>query len=206
MKVRATRRLFIEAALEVIERDGSAGFSTRAVCSIVNVGAPALYHHFGSADGLLSAAIAEAFERFLQNKTAAKRPSDPTESLREGWDDYVRFAADHPRLYAAMIARLLQGVRIAAADQSFAVLALDIREIAAAGRLALPEDAAVQVAWAAVNAAAMLYATAALEVTEHLHQPDAAVIATIRDLAIDAICIPSEELPPASVAPGTDAN
>ena len=190
MKVVSTRSRLIEAALEVIERDGSAGFSTRAVCAIVNVGAPALYHHFGSADGLLSAAVAEAFERFLQNKSATKQSSDAEESLREGWDDYVRFAADHPRLYAAMLARVLQGVRIAAADQSFAVLAQDIQKIAAAGRLALPEDAAAQVVWASANAAAMLYATAALEVSEHLHEPDAAVIATIRDQAIDTICTP----------------
>lgn len=183
-----TRRLLVAAALEVLEREGSAGFSTRAVCAIVNVSAPTLYHHFGSADGLLSAAIAEAFDQFLQSKTAAIQSSDPEESLREGWDDYVRFAAERPRLYAAMMARLLNGVRIAAADQSFALLAQQIRGIAAAGRLAMPEDAAAQLAWASVNSVALLYVTAALEVSGHLRQPDPALVGGIRDRVIADIC------------------
>lgn len=188
MKAMATRRLLIEAALEVIERDGSAGFSTRAVCAIVKVSAPTLYHHFGSADGLLSAAIAEAFDQFLQRKTAAIQSSDPEQSLREGWDDYVRFAAERPRLYAAMMARVLNGAQIAAADQSFALLARHIRVIAAAGRLAMPEDAATQLAWASVNSVALLYVTAALEVTEHLRKPEPALIQGIRDRVIRDIC------------------
>lgn len=184
-----TRRQLIKAALEVIDRHGSSGFSTRAVCEIVNVRAPALYHHFGSADGLLSAAVAEAFEQFLQRKTTAVRSSDPEESLREGWDDYVSFAAERPRLYAAMMARVLSGARVAAADESFAALARDIRKIAAANRLAIPEDDAAQVAWSSANAAALLYVTVALEVTDHLRPPDPAVVQGIRDRAIEAICI-----------------
>ena len=192
METMDTRRRLIEAALKVIERDGSAGFSTRAVCDIAHVRAPALYHHFGSADGLLSAAVAEAFEQFLHNKTAPIRSPDPVESLSEGWDDYVRFAAERPRLYATMMARVLSGARIASVDRSFAALAQDIREIAVAGRLAIPEDAAAQVAWASANAAAMLYVTTALQITEHLHAPDPAVLRGIRDRAIDAICLPPE--------------
>jgi hypothetical protein len=32
----------------------------------------------------------------------------------EGWDDYVRFSAERPRLYAAMMARVLRGAAIPA--------------------------------------------------------------------------------------------
>ena len=85
----------------------------RTVCALANVTAPTLYHHFGSADGLLNAAIAEAFEQFLaRKKMAAAVPwTDAETALREGWNDYVRFAAERPRLYAAMTARMLQGRR-----------------------------------------------------------------------------------------------
>jgi hypothetical protein len=48
--------------------------------------------------------------------------------LREGWDDYVRFAAALRRLYAAMMSRVLQGAQIPAAQQAFALL---IKRIAA---------------------------------------------------------------------------
>lgn len=186
-----TRRRLIDAALEVLERDGSAGFSTRAVCAIVNVGPPTLYHHFGSADGLLSAAITDAFEQFLRDKTAASQSPDPEASLREGWDDYVRFAAERPRLYATMLARLLSGAVIPAADQSFALLADHIHGIAEAGRLAMPEDAAAQLAWGSVNSVALLYVTTALHMTEHLRPPDPAVVQAIRDRMISDICTPS---------------
>ncbi len=46
------------------------------------------------------------------------RSPDPIAALRAGWDNYVRFAAERPRLYAAMMARILQGADIPAADAS----------------------------------------------------------------------------------------
>jgi hypothetical protein len=48
---------------------------------------------YGNADGLLSAAMVEAFSQFLESKKAAVQSPDPVTALREGWDDYVRFAA-----------------------------------------------------------------------------------------------------------------
>ncbi|NOV00684.1 TetR/AcrR family transcriptional regulator [Paenibacillus planticolens] len=88
-----THDTLLNAALQVLEEEGEAQFSTRSVCAIAKVTAPTLYHHFGSADGLLSAAITEAFAQFLESKRTATQSSDPVMALREGWDDYVRFAA-----------------------------------------------------------------------------------------------------------------
>ncbi len=116
-----TRETLVAAALAILEEEGAAQFSTRAVCAIANVTAPTLYHHFGSADGLLSAAVAEAFRQFLENKKLAKHSSNPAIALRQGWDNYVRFAAERPRLYAAMIGRVLLGATIPAAD-AFALM------------------------------------------------------------------------------------
>src|SRR5580704_18320781 len=109
-----TRATLLAAALKVLEDEGEAQFSTRAVCALANVTAPTLYHHFGSADGLLSAAMTEAFGQFLASKKAAVQSSDPETALRQGWDDYVRFAAARPRLYAAMMSRILKGGHIPA--------------------------------------------------------------------------------------------
>ena len=130
-----THDILLDAALKVLEEDGEAQFSTRKVCAIANVTAPTLYHHYGSADGLLSAAMAEAFGQFLESKKAVVRSADPVAVLREGWNDYVRFAATRPRLYAAMMSRVLDGADIPAAEQAFALLLARIAAIAAKGRL-----------------------------------------------------------------------
>ena len=71
MPVMDTRNTILAAALNVLEEEGEAGYSTRRVQAIANVTAPTVYHHFGNADGLLSAAIAETFRQFLESKKAA---------------------------------------------------------------------------------------------------------------------------------------
>lgn len=187
------RETLIAAALKVIEKRGEARFSTRSVCALAHVKAPTLYHHFGSVDGLLSAAITEAFEQFLVSKKAAIQSLDPVVALAEGWDDYVRFAAERPRLYAAMMARVLHGADIAAAGQAYALLLEKISAISTEGRLAVTKDAAAQLAWASANAAALLYVTASLRVAEQMHTPDPAVVADLRDRAMQLICLPVQK-------------
>ena len=176
--------MLLAAALKVLEDEGEAQFSTRSVCSLAGVTAPTLYHHFGSADGLLSAAMAEAFGQFLDSKKAAAQLPDPMAALRAGWDDYVRFAAARPKLYAAMLGRVLQGAQIPAAQQAFALLIERIAAIAAVGRLALAVEAAADVMWASANAASLLYVTAQLR---HAAAPTPAVLEDIRENALRAI-------------------
>jgi len=182
-----TRDSLVAAALKVLEQAGEAQFSTRAVCAIAGVTAPTLYHHFGSADGLLSAAIEEAFAEFLASKIVAVRSPDPMVALREGWDDYVRFAAARPRLYVAMMSRFLQGAEIPAARQAAELLLERIRAIAAERRLAVTVEMAADHVWAAANAASLLYVTAA---QRGAAPPDPSVIAGIRALTMQSILIP----------------
>jgi AcrR family transcriptional regulator len=129
----STRDILLAAALKILEDEGEAQFSTRTVCAEAGVTAPTLYHHYGSADGLLSAAMAEAFLQFLGSKKAAVQSADPLIALREGWDDYVRFAAARPRLYASMMGRVLNGAEIPAAREAFQLLIERISAIAAEG-------------------------------------------------------------------------
>lgn len=179
-----TRAALLTAALKVLEDEGEAQFSTRAVCALAKVTAPTLYHHYGSADGLLSAAMTEAFSQFLESKKAAVKSRDPVTALREGWDDYVRFAAARPRLYAAMMSRVLSGAQIPAAEEAFALLIERVAPIAADGRLALAVAAAADLLWASANAASLLYVTAQLRKTA---MPTRAVLRNIRENALRAI-------------------
>jgi len=184
----STRETLIAAALTILERDGSAQFSTRAVCVLANVTAPTLYHHFGNADGLLSAAVEEAFRQFLAAKVEAADAKDPEAALRNGWDDYVRFAAERPLVFAAMMARLFQGVEIPAARQAFAIVGEQISALEAVGRLRLPVEKAAQLAWASVTSAAMLHVTAALHVSDYLSAPEPEFIEFLRERALRDLC------------------
>lgn len=179
-----TRETLLNAALKVLEEEGEAQFSTRAVLAIANVTAPTLYHHFGNADGLLSAAVGEAFAQFLASKKLAIDVSNPETGLRQGWDNYVRFAAARPRLYGAMMSRVLNGVPIQAAEQAFALLMGQIRAIGDTGRLIMDVDKAADVLWASANSAALLHVTSQLRKTAG---PDPAVIDGIRESAMRSI-------------------
>ena len=183
-----TKATLVAAALKLIEQEGEAHFSTRAVCDIAKVKAPTLYHHFRSADGLLNAAIAEAFEQFLMSKRSAIQSPDPVAALIEGWDNYVGFASAPPRLYAAMMARFLSGADLPAAREGQAMLRHRIAQIEAAGRLAIAPEAAAQVIWASVNSAAMLFLSGALQPDIAMGTPDAATVESLRDCAIETIC------------------
>jgi AcrR family transcriptional regulator len=185
-----TRESLIAAALKVLEEEGEATFSTRAVLAIAKVSAPTLYHHFGNADGILSAALAEAFTQFLQSKQAVEQSADPITTLVDGWDDYVRFAAARPRLYAAMLSRVLQGGQIPAAEQSFHLLLEQLRAIEAQGRLAMPVEAAADRMWASANAASLLHVTARLR---KVPPPGEAVLTDLRESALKSILSPAKK-------------
>lgn len=181
-----THDKILAAALKVLEEEGGAQFSTRAVCAIAQVSAPTLYHHFGNADGLLSAAVVEAFRQFLESKNAAVVSTIPETALRQGWDDYVSFAATRPRLYAAMMGRLLEGAQIEAADQAYQKLVQNIQEIAAKGQLAVSVETAVDLAWASANAASLLHVTAQIRKAP---PPRQSVVDRIREGAIQTILV-----------------
>lgn len=185
-----TRTILVAAALKVLEEQGEMAFSTRAVLAIANVSAPTLYHHFGNADGLLSAAITEAFSQFLASKRVAKRSTDPIAALVEGWDDYVRFAAGRPRLYAAMLSRVLQGAEIQAAQQSFTVLLDQLTAIEATGRLSVPVQVAADRMWASANAASLLHVTAQMR---NAPPPSKIALIDLRNSALAAVISPIDD-------------
>ena len=180
----STREIVLKAALKVLQEDGEAKFSTRAVCAIARVTAPTLYHHFGNADGLLSAAIDEAFTQFIASKEAATQSLDPVVALSEGWDDYVRFAADRPRLYAAMLSRILAGAEIPAAKQAFALLIQRLVAIQNAGCLKVNVEVAADLIWASANAASLLHVTAQRRKTK---PPGPEILEQMRESTMNSI-------------------
>jgi AcrR family transcriptional regulator len=150
---------------------------------LAEVTAPTLYHHFGTADGLVSAAIEEAFAQFLARKQVAAPVNDEVRALVEGWNDYVAFAAERPRLYAMMIARVLQGADIPAAAQARTILLRRLEAIDREGRLRLASRDATDLVWASAHAAAMLWVTAP-------NPPAPGVVDALRDAALSSLVDP----------------
>ncbi|WP_026249214.1 TetR/AcrR family transcriptional regulator [Streptomyces sp. LaPpAH-108] len=98
------RAACLRAARELLEEDGSAGLSLRAVARRAGVSATAPYRHFADREALLTAVGAEGY-RELGAHLAAAHPAPVTaDDLAEIAVAYVRFALDHPALFRVMFA------------------------------------------------------------------------------------------------------
>ena len=95
--------LLDSAEQELIER-GIEGFSLRGVAKRENVSHAAPAHHFGDANGLLTALAARGFERFIQRQRDFRQraPSDPRAQLEASGVGYVVFALENPAIFRLM--------------------------------------------------------------------------------------------------------
>ncbi|MET7345480.1 TetR/AcrR family transcriptional regulator [Streptomyces sp. NPDC005547] len=94
----------LRAARELLEEDGSAALSMRAVARRAGVSPTAPYRHFPDREALVSAVAAEGYRELAERlATAHPAPASPGE-LADVAVAYVRFALDHPALFRAMFA------------------------------------------------------------------------------------------------------
>ena len=149
-----TALYILEMAAAVLERDGPAGLTTRAVCEAAGVTAPTLYHHYRDKDGLARALIERAVSEFMARKRMDRRLDDPLQDLRRGWDVALAFALANPALYA-LVAEQSRSHPALLTD-SYALLQGRVERLQDAGLLALPVDAATRLVWAASSGALSL--------------------------------------------------
>ncbi|NBE50419.1 TetR/AcrR family transcriptional regulator [Streptomyces boluensis] len=98
------RAACLRAARELLEEDGSAGLSLRAVARRAGVSATAPYRHFADRDALVSAVAAEGYRELAEQLAAAHPAPSTPDDLAAVAVVYVRFALDHPALFRAMFA------------------------------------------------------------------------------------------------------
>jgi AcrR family transcriptional regulator len=156
----------LEAAERVLERDGLAGLTLRAVSREAGVSHAAPTHHFGDLTGLLSELAAIGYRQFNAVSIAAADAAGPTaedKGLARA-RAYVAYALAHPGMYSLMFrAERLDMKRPGldeAADAAFAGLAGSIaaqrHEEIAAEALSLDQAAAIVRAWSLVHGFTML--------------------------------------------------
>jgi AcrR family transcriptional regulator len=88
--------------MELLEEDGAAGLSVRAVARRAGVSPGAPYRHYADREALVSAVAAEGY-RELAGYLSAAHPSPSTpDDLAAVAVAYVQFALEHPALFRTM--------------------------------------------------------------------------------------------------------
>jgi AcrR family transcriptional regulator len=159
------REALLKAAERVLERDGLAGLTLRAVAREAGVSHAAPTHHFGDLTGLLSELAAIGFRQFGQamataNASAATPPEKGVASAKA----YVAYAQAHPGMYGLMFrSERLDHARPSlheASEASFAGLTRGVgasrHEEISKEVLTLDQAAAIASAWSLVHGFTML--------------------------------------------------
>lgn len=173
----ALRDALLKAAEQVLERDGLAGLTLRAVAREAGVSHAAPTHHFGDLTGLVSELAAIGFRQFNAAMAAACPPDTPypARGLARA-KAYVAYAQAHPGMYGLMFRNeRLDYSRPSlheAAEASFAGLAGAVaasrQEHIEEQALTLEQAAAIARAWSMVHGFTMLLLDGRL--TDILHR------------------------------------
>ncbi|MEZ2145428.1 WHG domain-containing protein [Bradyrhizobium sp. DN5] len=156
----ALREALLQAAERVLERDGLAGLTLRAVAREAGVSHAAPTHHFGDLTGLLSELAAVGFRQFnAAMASSCDAATTPLERALARPKAYVAYAQAHPGMYGIMFrTERLDYSRPSlheAAEASFAGLANAIgmmrQEQISEDALTLNQGAAIARAWSMVH-------------------------------------------------------
>jgi AcrR family transcriptional regulator len=96
------RAACLRAAKELLEQDGAAGLSVRAVARRAGVSPGAPYRHYADRDALVSAVAAEGYRELAGYLVAAHPAPSTPDDLAAVAVAYVRFALERPALFRMM--------------------------------------------------------------------------------------------------------
>src|SRR3954467_2649502 len=98
------RARVVDAAAQLLHRDGAQAVTTRAVAQAAGVQAPTIYRLFGDKDGLIDAVAEHVMATYVAAKavSTADADGDPVADLRSGWRAHVEFGLANPELYALL--------------------------------------------------------------------------------------------------------
>ena len=92
------RSRLVDAALAVLQRDGAAGLTVRAITTEAGCSTTGVYTYFGGKHGLVDAIFNQGFDSFDEAVGPGLRSGD----LVEGGRAYRRWAFEHPTQYMVM--------------------------------------------------------------------------------------------------------
>ena len=139
----ATRDTLVRVAARLMQEQGRAAVTTRAVAHAAGVQAPTIYRLFGDKDGLLDAVAEHVLSVYVDAKAITAQSADPVGDLKAGWEMNVGFGLANPEVFGLLITPG-RAMRSPAAAAGVDVLARRVRRLAEAGRLRVSEHRAVQ--------------------------------------------------------------
>ncbi len=104
-RTQALRDRVLQVALELLARDGVAGFTTREVARGAQTSTPAVYELFGDKAGLVRGVFFEGFRRLRRYFDRLDESGDPRRDLIGLVAIYRAFLGDHPVLAHVMFSR-----------------------------------------------------------------------------------------------------
>ncbi|MEU3459355.1 TetR/AcrR family transcriptional regulator [Streptomyces sp. NPDC006733] len=174
------RQRVIEAAADLLAREGRDAVTTRAVAVAAGLQPPAIYRLFGDKDGLLDAVAEHGFAAFLATKHVDPDPPDLIEDLRAGWDLAVEFGLRNPALYTLMYSEPTRPAS-PAFEAGMEILMGRIRRLAAAGWLRVDEELAATLIHATARGAVLTW----LSLPEDRRNP--ALLTILRESMVAAV-------------------
>jgi AcrR family transcriptional regulator len=99
------RAKLLDSAVDLIAREGSAGFTTRRVASAADTSAPAVYELFGDRRGLIREVFFEGFRLLGAQLAALETTADPRADLIAMTGAYRDFVRRNPELAQVMFSR-----------------------------------------------------------------------------------------------------
>jgi AcrR family transcriptional regulator len=95
----------LSAAVDLLAREGAAGFTTRSIAREAETSTPAVYELFGDKGGLVREIFFEGFRQLRHELQALAETDDPRHDLRQLVETYRRFVIDNPMLAQVMFSR-----------------------------------------------------------------------------------------------------
>lgn len=131
-----TRAAILEAAWELVGRDGLAGLSLREIAAKVTMRAPSLYTYFPSKNELYDAMYADALEQFGREMDRSPSGRTPEETLRKRAKQFVNICVQNPFRFELIFQRPIPGFVPSAEAMAVGLASLaETRRIAAAAGL-----------------------------------------------------------------------
>ena len=174
------RQRVIEAAIDLLTREGRDAVTTRRVAVAAGLQPPAIYRLFGDKDGLLDAVAEYGFAAFLAAKHVDPDPPDPVADLRAGWDLAVEFGLANPAVYTLMHSEPARAAS-PALKAGTEILMGRIRRLAAGGWLRVNEELAAAIIRATAHGAVLTW----LSLPEDRRDP--ALLTVLRESMVAAV-------------------
>ncbi len=92
----------IEAAAQLLARDGAEGLTVRKVAAAAGCSTMVVYHYFGGKQGLLNAMYITGFERLARAQAEVPDAADPEHQVRTRYLNYRDVALAFPAYYQVM--------------------------------------------------------------------------------------------------------